>query len=298
MSFNLLSTAQQQEVGKILKRTPISERTPDLLKSLTTRMLSRGGLPSVPGGNVNTNTNTNTVNPTFSNVFQPSISGGGGGGGSSSIGDISVRPVINFNQPDPGYTGYTISPEDEAVSRLQGLIRGGDRQATELLDEFRRGFTEGDAGGSRQGWLGRVQDFVGGLFESGAGGGGGGRDSRGWGSQQSTGWQPAMDAARQHLGQLDQENPYLGRIADQIADRADLRASMGGRFGSAAHSGAVARALAPYYGADWQQRQQRKIGAIGTYGNLQRTGTWDQANKGAIQPLRNIVGNLFGGGGQ
>ena len=209
-----------------------------------------------------------------------------------------------------------------------------------------------------------------------------GRDSRQWGSssgtQEQAGWKPAMDAIegqmpnlRATLGKLRsysptpdgyqlnpsanykaslnramtaraQANPHLDTVADQVADRADLAASLGGRYGSAAHGSSVARALAGVRAADFNRMQSenlqrdslalgagaaetgiqarnlgerqaghvfrqnepilaynRSINALRGLAALGSTTSsknyWDQANKGAIQPLRDIYGSLFGG---
>ena len=152
--------------------------------------------------------------------------------------------------------------------------------------------------------IGGVVGGISNVFQGG--GGGGGRDTRSWGSQsgssESTGWQPALDAAQTHLNtRMYQQNPHLDKMADVVGDRADLAASMGGRYGSGAHAGHVARAIAPLYQQDWNRQNQDAMQAISSFGNLQRTneqrGYWDQASKGAIQPVRNILGNMFGGGG-
>lgn len=70
------------------------------------------------------------------------------------------------------------------------------------------------------------------------------------------------------------ENPYLQGVINQQMDRVNSAMSGSGRYGSGAHSAAIAQAISPTLAQDYARRQQQQQDILS--GGLQRAGQWSQ----------------------
>lgn len=97
---------------------------------------------------------------------------------------------------------------------------------------------------------------------------------------------PGQTTAINNLNQLaataaGDENPYLQQVINQQMNQANSAMSGSGRYGSGAHSAAIAQAIAPTLAQDYarrQQLQQQLYGQVSDiYGQgLQNAGRWAQ----------------------
>lgn len=116
----------------------------------------------------------------------------------------------------------------------------------------------------------------------------------------SQGLTPGIQAAAGGLGQAagqygdiysqasGQQNPYLQGVINQQMDKVNAAMSGAGRYGSGAHSAAVAQAISPILAQDYLARQQQRLAATQGFGGvqqsladlygqgLQRAGQWSQ----------------------
>jgi hypothetical protein len=95
------------------------------------------------------------------------------------------------------------------------------------------------------------------------------------------------------------ENPYLQGVINQQMDRANSAMSGSGRYGSGAHSAAIAQAIAPTLAQDYQQRQQLQMQATGAMGDiygqgLQRAGQAAQLTPALDEARFANAGKLLG----
>lgn len=80
---------------------------------------------------------------------------------------------------------------------------------------------------------------------------------------------------------LGDQNPYLQSIINQQMAKVNSAMSGAGRYGSGSHDAAIAQAIAPTLGEDYNRRQQLQMAATGSladlYGQgLSRAGQWSQ----------------------